>query len=153
MMDEMVRCCVCGADALLVREPREVTRGTRTVTIDDEFYRCTSCGETFYGGDMPDATFRRIAAAFRELDGLLAPDEIVEIRRRYGLSQEALEQLIGAGPKTVVRWERGKVTQNQTADTLLRVLRDHPEIVAELAKERGVKLSTPRKAPPRAEAA
>lgn len=68
MIEDVVSCYLCGADAPVVREAREVTRGTRTVTIDDEFYRCVSCGEEFYGGDMPDATFRRIAAAFREAD-------------------------------------------------------------------------------------
>jgi len=36
----------------------------------------------------------------------------------------------------VVRWERGTIFQNRTADTLLRVLRDHPEVVAELTRER-----------------
>lgn len=146
-------CFVCGAEAVLVREPREIPMGARNVTIDDEFYRCTRCGESWYEGEMADATSRRAAAALRELDGLLGPDDIVAIRQKYGLSQAALERLIGAGPKTVVRWEGGKVTQNQTADTLLRVLRDHPEIVAELAVERGVKLAVAKNAPPRAEAA
>jgi HTH-type transcriptional regulator/antitoxin MqsA len=73
----------------------------------------------------------------RREEGLLMPDEIREIRQRYGLSQADLERLIGAGPKTVVRWERGTTFQNRTADTLLRVLRDHPEVMAELTRERG----------------
>ena len=44
------------------------------------------------------------------------------------------EKLIGAGPKTVVRWERGSVFQNRTADTLMRVVRDFPEVAAHLMK-------------------
>ncbi len=68
------------------------------------------------------------------------PDAIVALREKYGLTQAGLERLIGAGEKTVVRWERGTVAQNQTADTLLRVLDAHPDVVAQLAKERGVEL-------------
>ena len=61
----------------------------------------------------------------------------------YRLSQASLEKLIRSGEKTVVRWERGRVAQNATADTLLRILRDHPEVVAKLAEQRGVKVTLP----------
>lgn len=135
----MEKCYVCGGDAALVSEPRQVTIGNRSVVIEDRFYRCGECGETFYTGDMGDETLRRASAAVRTEDGLLMPEEIREIRQRYGLSQAELERLIGAGPKTVVRWERGTIFQNKTADTLLRVLRDHPEVVAELARQRGLR--------------
>ena len=141
-MEEM-HCWLCDAPADLVTEPRETWWGSRRVTIDDTFYRCSSCGETFYVGDMPDETSRRAATAIRREDGLLEPDEIRAVRARYGLTQAGLETLIGAGEKTVVRWERGTVAQNATADTLLRVLRDHPEVVAALAEERGVKVALP----------
>src|SRR4051812_40593309 len=127
------KCYLCGNQAQLVREPREVPMGARRVRIEDEFYRCAECGETFYLGGMMDETSRRAATALRQQDGLLEPDEIRALRSAYGLSQADLERLIGAGEKTVVRWEKGTVAQNATADTLLRVLRDHPGVVAKLA--------------------
>lgn len=133
-------CGMCGGEATLVQEPHSLTMGTRPVTIDDEFYRCARCGEDFYINDMADATLRRATAKIREEDGLLAPDRIIALREKYGLTQAGLERLIGAGEKTVVRWERGTVAQNQTADTLLRVLDGHPQVVARLAEERGVAL-------------
>ncbi|HEU4880832.1 MAG TPA: hypothetical protein VFT45_01265, partial [Longimicrobium sp.] len=40
--------------------------------------------------------------------------------------------------KTVVRWERGTVAQNKTADTLLRVLLEHPEVVVSLKRKSGL---------------
>ncbi|HST62850.1 MAG TPA: type II toxin-antitoxin system MqsA family antitoxin [Longimicrobium sp.] len=146
-------CGVCGGDATLVQESRPFPVGSRTVIIDDEFIRCARCGEEYYEGEMADRPFRRAAAVIRAEDGLLGPDEIVAIRAKYGLSQAALEQLIGAGEKTVVRWEKGTVAQNKTADTLLRVLGDHPEVVARLAEERGVAVRKARRATrPRASA-
>jgi HTH-type transcriptional regulator / antitoxin MqsA len=141
-------CGICGGEARLVHEPHAFTVAARTVTIDDELYRCERCGEGLYFDDMLDATFRRAAAVLRAEDGLLAPDDIVALRAKYGLTQAQLERLIGAGEKTVVRWERGTVAQNKTADTLLRVLLDHPEVVAQLAGERKVKLRAPAAAPP-----
>lgn len=137
---ESILCYLCGGDSPRVREARSVPIGSRTVVIEDEFYRCPRCDEDVYLGGMADETSRRAAAKIREEDGLLAPDDIVALREKYGLTQAGLERLIGAGEKTVVRWERGTVAQNQTADTLLRVLDGHPDVVARLAEERGVAL-------------
>ncbi len=58
--------------------------------------------------------------------GLLTPDEIREIRRSFAMSQAAFEDLLGAGPKTVVRWEKGSVFQSATADRLMRLMRMQP---------------------------
>lgn len=141
-----MNCYLCAREAALVTEPREFREGRQTVVIDDTFYRCSHCGEEFYDGNMADESFRRAAVAAREQAGLLKPDEIRELRATYGLTQAGLERLINAGEKTVVRWERGTISQNATADTLLRVLRDHPEVVAELAEQRGVRFSLPKPA-------
>jgi HTH-type transcriptional regulator/antitoxin MqsA len=141
-----MKCYLCESEVRLVTEPRELPEGGRTVLVDDTFYRCDHCGETFYDGNMAAESFRRAAAAIRREDGLLAPEEIRELRAMYGLTQAALERLMNSGEKTVVRWERGSVAQNATADTLLRVLRDHPEVVARLASQRGVKVTLPEPA-------
>jgi HTH-type transcriptional regulator / antitoxin MqsA len=148
-MDATEMCAICGGAATLVEEPYTLSMAGRLVTYDDRFYRCGQCGETYYNGGMAAESSRRAAAAIRAEDGLLAPDDIVALRETYGLSQAALERLIGAGEKTVIRWERGTVAQNRTADTLLRVLVDHPDVVAQLARERGVRLRKPAAEKPR----
>ena len=149
---ESVQCYLCGGESPLTREVRSVPIGSRTAVVEDEFYRCPRCHEDVYLGNMADETSRRAAAVIRAEDGLLTPDDIVALRGKYGLSQAALERLIGAGEKTVVRWERGTVAQNKTADTLLRVLADHPEVVTQLARERGLKLKKASAKPRRARA-
>lgn len=143
---EKVECVMCGGPAPLVEESRTLSMRDRPVTFMDRLFRCERCGEGFFHGGMMDDSLRRATAVIRAEDGLLAPDEIVELRRKYSLTQAQLERLIGAGEKTVVRWERGTVAQNKTADTLLRVLRDHPEVVADLAKQHA-RPAKPRRTP------
>lgn len=143
---EAIDCYLCGGESPRVREVRAVPIGFRTAVIEDDFYRCPTCDEVVYLGGMADETSRKATAVIRAEDGLLSPDDIVALREKYGLSQAALERLIGAGEKTVVRWERGTVAQNKTADTLLRVLGDHPDAVAQLAGERGVELRSRKRA-------
>lgn len=137
-------CPLCGGPAQLVEESRSLRMGERPVTFTDLFYRCGRCGEEYFNGGMMDDSLRRATAVIRAEDGLLAPDDVVELRQKYGLTQAELERLIGAGTKTVVRWEKGTVAQNKTADTLLRVLRDHPAVVKQLAKETGLRSKAPR---------
>jgi HTH-type transcriptional regulator / antitoxin MqsA len=131
-------CHDCGEPVVLERGPKSVPLGDHTVTVEAEYMRCPGCGEVFYRPGQMQAMQRAAVDLLRREEGLLAPGEIEEIRAKYGLSQAAFEQLIHAGPKTVTRWERGSVAPNGTADTLLRILRDRPDVVDQLARERGV---------------
>ncbi|HEX5869822.1 MAG TPA: type II TA system antitoxin MqsA family protein [Longimicrobium sp.] len=140
-------CSLCGGPAKLVEELSTLKMGTRSVTFMDRFYRCGQCDETFFLRGMMDDSLRRATSVIRAEDGLLAPDEIIGLRKKYGLTQAQLERLIGAGEKTVVRWERGSVAQNKTADTLLRVLLDHPEVVAALKRQNGLAKPARRRSP------
>lgn len=136
----MEMCPICTGVLVLRREVRDVPLGKRSVSIEDEFYVCADCGEELVDREMMDRTLRRAAEKIRREEGLLTPDEIIRIRADLGISQANLERLINAGPKTVTRWERGTVVQNGTADTVLQILRDHPEVAVQLARKRGVDL-------------
>ena len=117
--------------------------GSRSARVLDEFARCASCGEEFYGPGQMDTTLRRAAKVLREEEGLLSATKIKALRARLGLSQSAFEQLLGVGPKTVVRWEKGTVFQNKATDSLLRVVERFPEAVRFLGDLHGVALPGP----------
>jgi DNA-binding transcriptional regulator YiaG len=88
-----------------------------------------------------DVLQRRASNSIREQERLLTPEEIRAVRVRLGLTQGQLETLLGTGPKTVVRWERGTVFQNGATDSLLRVVGKVPQAVHFLAQLRGVAVS------------
>lgn len=132
------QCPICDGSMNLVRQRRPVAVGARSAEVEDEFLRCSECGEELYLPGQMDAAQMRASAAIREAEGLLQPDEIRALRQSLGLSQTALERLIGAGPKTVVRWEKGTVFQQATADTLLRLLRADHRIAGVLGRMKGV---------------
>lgn len=115
-------CPLCGGAVTLFRGATEVTMGTRRVTVRDSHERCDECGEGFYAPGQLERLEREAATRIRANEGLLTPDEIREIRERLALSQSAFEQLLGVGPKTVVRWERGTVFQNRSTDALIRAV-------------------------------
>jgi HTH-type transcriptional regulator/antitoxin MqsA len=130
-----VVCPVCGAsEVAVVRERRPVVAddGT-TLEFDDEFTRCVKCGVEHYTRDQSLATSRSRAGVLRAHEGLLSPLEVRAIRDRLGYTQAQLEQVLGVGPKTVVRWEKGTVRQSRLADRFLRTLAANPTVVYETA--------------------
>jgi putative zinc finger/helix-turn-helix YgiT family protein len=140
-LPEVERCCICGGEARLTREVRPITILARSVAVEDVFYRCSQCGEEVYRPGMMEAVMRLATAKIREEDGLLAPDQVRGIRRKYGLTQPEFERLLGVGANTVVRWERGTVPQGSAADSLLRLLDQFPDNARFLATLHGVELA------------
>lgn len=131
-------CPICDATMTPVAEERDVSIGRRTALVRDEFLRCGACGEEIYLPGEMERTQMRAARAIRSREGLLQPEEIRALRERLGLSQASFEALLGVGPKTVVRWERGTVFQNAATDALLRVIDRFPDVAGFLAELHGV---------------
>jgi DNA-binding transcriptional regulator YiaG len=54
--------------------------------------------------------------------GLLSPDEIKLLRKRFGKTQEEMSKLIGCGAKSYTRWETGHSRPTRIVNNLLRLL-------------------------------
>jgi HTH-type transcriptional regulator/antitoxin MqsA len=136
----MSACPVCEGPLEGVSEEREVRIGKRSARVRSQFSYCMACEEAYYAPGQMDADLRRASDAVRREEGLLTPDEIRGIRQRLRLTQEAFERLLGVGPKTVVRWEKGTVFQNRSTDSLIRVVGAQRETARYLAGLHGVDL-------------
>jgi len=134
----MEHCPMCVGALKAISEERKVAIGNRSALVLDQYFRCEGCGECFYAPGQMETTMRRASEAIRDKEGLLLPAQIRGIRERLGLTQQAFEQLLGVGPKTVVRWEKGSVFQNKATDALLRVVDRFPEVAGFLAELHGV---------------
>lgn len=64
-------------------------------------------------------------------DDRLTEAEIVQIRKRWGLSREKFAKLTGIGEASLARWEGGYLVQNAAMDNYLRLL-DHQENIQRL---------------------
>lgn len=137
-------CPICGSTPELVREERTVTIRNREAKVPEEFWSCSSCEEEYMTPEQMAASQDRAVRSIRSSEGLLQGEDIRALREEHGLTQRQLERILGVGRKTVVRWETGTVFQSRAVDTLLRVLRDHPETVRTLARSRGVEVGQQR---------
>jgi len=135
---EKIICAVCNApEAIEVRKTRETKYKQMPVVLKDvSLYECQRCGEEFFSATQSREFFRRLKEECRRNLGLLSPEHIIAIRRRYNLNQDDLEKLLGMGQKVVTRWERGKVLQTKPVDDLLRLMEQLPQIVEKLREFR-----------------
>ncbi len=131
-----VICEVCGRDSSrLVHRPFDSLYNQIPIRLDSvEMYECERCGESVFTPEQAQEVSRRVKSLARERLGLLPPEAIVGIRKRCNLSQKEMEHLFGLGEKVVIRWEKGRVLQSKTADVLLRLMDQNPDIVDEMRK-------------------
>jgi HTH-type transcriptional regulator / antitoxin MqsA len=143
----MTNCYACDGDLKIRRELRLLAIGARSALVEHEFYRCTECGEEYFLPEQMAEAQMRASSRIREEEELLQPDAIRAIRVSLGLTQDQFEKLLGVGPKTVVRWERGTIFQSKAADNLMRLVGELPEAARSLGRRNRVRLYPSADAP------
>lgn len=119
----------CGGDFMPVASTIEVTIRGVTVEVEQDELHCDSCGEIRVPLENAERAEDEAAHLVRGELGLLQPDEIRALRDRLGLTQEELENALGLGAKTAVRWETGRVMQSKATDNLLRLIDRDPTAI------------------------
>jgi HTH-type transcriptional regulator/antitoxin MqsA len=126
-------CGACGGTVSVSHDALSLElRGETIVVPDLEHAVCMQCGEAFLDLKEAETLQREAIRRSKQTKGLLTPDEVRALRQSLGLSQAGFEKLLGVGPKTVVRWEKGTVFQSATADRLMRLIRAMPEVIGVL---------------------
>lgn len=132
------RCPLCDHKTLVemsgeyrFEPPPNIPRGPIVVS-DASWLHCESCGEDILSSDLEAAISRE---RYRRL-GLLAPEEIRQVRERTGLSAVDMSHLLGVGEKTYTRWENGRSLQTKASDTLIRLIDRNVRMFALVDAER-----------------
>lgn len=90
------------------------------IEVEMEYFKCTECEEEF---EDPQSEKDPLDSAYREYrhrHGMLQPEEIRNFRKRYGLTQRELSDLLGWGGATLSRYENGAL-QDETHEKSLRL--------------------------------
>ena len=128
--------CMKRHDLQIVEEQEDHIFKGEEVSCVETFYYCGETDEMFSDGPMMNANSLSMKDAYRAKMGLLTSDEIIAIRRQYGITQEDLSRVMGWGLKTITRYETCQV-QDEAYDTLLKEIRDNPKLfIARLNKSK-----------------
>lgn len=139
----MRHCPHCDGEVPVERVQRRETYEVRGRSIDilADVIVCKECGESIYDGVLDERNLSNVYSKYRNIEGLLGPEDIRDIRSKYGLSQRGLAALLGWSPSTICRYEGGSIPTNAHNEQLKRFQSD-VSYVSELHNEHKSELSS-----------
>ena len=127
-MTEKLSCphCEVVRDVELVQHDEQVTIKGREITFKARFHRCLHCGTEFEMPGQLDANLDAAREAYSRLYEAPTPEQLVQLRSRYGASQKAFGLILGFGELTMNSYEQG--ASPDSTNRLLLKLAEKPVI-------------------------
>tara|TARA_R110002094_G_scaffold140850_1_gene131655 strand:+ start:68 stop:478 length:411 start_codon:yes stop_codon:yes gene_type:complete len=128
-------CLLCGADAVRDTRPMVYTYKRVSFEIMQPGTYCDQCEESVLEPEDLKATLVDMQTNKARIDHLLTPKQIHDTRRRLGLTQVAAAMICGGGKNAFSRYENGEAPVPRATSTLLKLLDNHRELLAEVQPE------------------
>ncbi len=118
-------CPLCEAEASVehVRTEKTINVRGEPIKVAFDLPTCVKCGEGFINPKTDRDPLAEAYRVFRHRHTMLQPEEIKELRKRYGVTQGELSRILGWGAATLSRYENGAL-QDATHDRALKLLDD-----------------------------
>lgn len=103
------------------------------VAYTARYHYCENTDECYETEEQMAQNDASMKDAYRKKVGLLTSNDILDIRKKYGVSQSDLALFLGWGEKTITRYE-GHQVQDVAHDSILRKIDKDPEWFLQLLK-------------------
>jgi HTH-type transcriptional regulator/antitoxin MqsA len=113
------------------REDSVVYKGHRKVFSTTAWW-CESCQEAIIDGPALQVAERAFVELRAEVEQVLLPEEVSEVRRKLNISQREAGRILGGGPRAFQKYESGQVPVSEPMKNLLVLLRNDPKRLKEL---------------------
>jgi HTH-type transcriptional regulator/antitoxin MqsA len=128
-------CPECGGVMRYEKHADVISYRGHEKTIQSLGWWCTKCGEGILTGNPLVAHGRALQSLKAEVDGVLGPKEVAEVREALGLSQRKAGELLGGGPRAFQKYESGSQIPSVPMSHLLTLLARDPRRLDELRAE------------------
>ena len=128
-------CPYCKKEVDYKIENRDV-KEFRGIEIDtyENVAVCKECHQDLYVNEIEEKNNERIYELYRAKANIIKPQDIIELRKKYDISQRELTAILGFGKMTINRYERGGVPTKSQSD-YIRLLIDNDNKFIEKVKE------------------
>ena len=82
---------------------------------------CTECNNEVYVTDLEDENLKALYDSYRQKNGIIPLEKILEIPQKYNIGKRPLSLLLNWGEMTFSRYCEGDMPTKQYSDTLLRI--------------------------------
>lgn len=91
--------------------------------VQARYYVCEDTGEQFTTTEQDSLQFNDLYTLYRIRHGIPFPDEIKEIRTRYGLNYSQITRILGFGANQYAKYENGEVP-SESNGKMIAAIRD-----------------------------
>ena len=130
-----VYCPYCKKEVEYKVEKRDL-KEFRGIEIDtyENVAVCKECHQDLYVNEIEEKNNERIYELYREKANIIKPQDIIDLRGKYDISQRELTAILGFGKMTINRYERGGVPTKSQSD-YIKLLIDNNDKFIEKVKE------------------
>lgn len=100
--------------------------------VNVRYYVCEDTGEKFTTTEQDQLLFNELYAQYRIKHGIPFPDEIKDIRQKYGLNYTQISKILGFGINQYAKYEAGEVP-SESNGKMIAAIRDK-NVLLELLK-------------------
>lgn len=101
---------------------------------------CNACGETTTKASQHKENLRVLAERKVHYGDLLMGEEILALRKRYGLTQQQASKVFGKGKIAFSRYESETTYPDESTTLLLKLAMERPDVMKDLAIKAEVEL-------------
>ena len=135
------RCPACReADLQTATRVREFHPHGQNVRIELLTSQCPRCSAMATSADQHAENLKRLKARKAQYGGLLLGEEILSLRRRYGITQQTAAKIFGKGKIAFSRYENETSYPDESTTRLLELAIEKPDVIRWLAEKVGVEL-------------
>ena len=122
------RGCLHAAERVRIFEPHGKPIEVRLQTM-----ACDACGETVTSASQHAENLKALAVRKVHYGNLLMGEEILALRKRYGLTQQQASKVFGKGKIAFSRYESETTYPDESTTLLLTMAMERPEVMKDLA--------------------
>ena len=125
-----VYCPYCKREVEYKVEKRDFKefRGIEIVTYENVAV-CKECHQDLYVNEIEEKNNERIYELYREKANIIKPQDIIDLREKYDISQRELTAILEFGKMTINRYERGGVPTKSQSDYIKLLIDDDNKFI------------------------
>lgn len=129
---------ITGNPMTLQKEERALTFRKETFPVVYHYYLCKDSGEQFTSTELDELNIQQLHNQYRGRHKLPFPEDIRQIRERYGLSATKMAEVLGFGVNSYRHYEQGEVP-SQSNGKLIQLASDPRQFKALVEITEGLK--------------
>jgi len=116
---------ISGKEMTLKVEPSSLDFRKESFKYSHFGYYCEESDQVFTTTDIDELNLNQVYNQYRDKHNIPFPDEIIQLRKKYGVSASKMSLILGFGPHSYGNYEKGEVPSRANANFIQTILNDN----------------------------